>query len=110
MEARARIFGGMQELAIVNGLEYLGERNVRVRQRSGIHRDVNQRQIICPEPQIFPIVPSLANEICKSGRRIHSHSAMKTKGEACLEILDFFFSARVDMEINKKNSSLPHFV
>ena len=43
MEARAIIFGGMQELAIVNGLEYLGERNVRVRQRISIHIDVNQR-------------------------------------------------------------------
>ena len=43
MEAHAIRFGGMQELATINGLEYLVERNVRVRQRSGIQRYVNQR-------------------------------------------------------------------
>ena len=91
MESRARIFGGMQELATLNGIEFLVERNVRVRQRSGIHRDVNQRQVICPEPQRLPIVPSLENGVYKFGRRLHSHSAMQTKGEACHEILDILF-------------------
>lgn len=109
MEARARRFGGMQELATVNGIECLAERNVRVRQRSGIHRDVNQRQVICPEPRRLPIVPSLADEIYKSGRRLHSHSAMQTEGEACREILDIFFVKSGYGDQANVNSSLPHF-
>jgi len=109
MEARARRCGGMQELATLNGLECLADRNQRVRQRSGIHRDMSQRQVICPEPQRLSIVPSLADEIYKSGRRQYSHSAMQTEGEACREILDIFFSKSGYGDQANVNSSLPYY-
>jgi len=111
MEFRPRRFGGMQELATLNGPDCLADSNVRVRQRSGIHRDMSQRQVICPEPRRLPIVPSLADdhEIHKSGRRLHSHSAMQTEGEACREILDIFFSKSGYGDQANVNSSLPYF-
>jgi len=111
MEFRPRRFGGMQELATLNGPDCLADSNVRVRQRSGIHRDMSQRQVICPEPRRLPIVPSLADdhEIHKSGRRLHSHSAMQTEGEACREILDIFFSKSGYGDQANANSSLPYF-
>ncbi|GLJ46227.1 hypothetical protein SUGI_0973910 [Cryptomeria japonica] len=106
MEIRAKNFGGMQQIPTTISQECHIYRNARRRQRSGIHKDMSQKQVICPEPRRAPVVDSLVDELHKTCCWPPSNSMVQDEGDAGREILDIFLRKS---GYGDSNGSVPYF-